>query len=190
MNYLDIVIAIILILFCIKGFRKGLINEVVSLLAFVLGIYGAMCFSDFTAARLVEFIDINPRYINTVAFILTFIILVILVNLLGNLVTKIVKSLKLGLANRIGGILFGGLKGILLCSLLMMVLNNLQLLGFVKPEIKEQSLLYPFVEKTVPYVYQGFDFVKGTFQDLAPANEENAMEQVEEAEGQPDTTPA
>ena len=34
MNYLDIVIAIILFLFGIKGLRKGLIVEVVTLLAF------------------------------------------------------------------------------------------------------------------------------------------------------------
>ena len=42
MNYLDIIIAIILLLFGIKGLRKGLIIEVVTLLAFGVGIYKAL----------------------------------------------------------------------------------------------------------------------------------------------------
>ena len=36
LNYLDIIIAIILFLFGYKGFRKGLIIEVVTLLAFAV----------------------------------------------------------------------------------------------------------------------------------------------------------
>ena len=58
MNYLDIIIAIILFIFGWKGMRKGLIIEVVTLLAFGAGIYGAMHFSDFTAAHLQDFLEI------------------------------------------------------------------------------------------------------------------------------------
>ena len=174
MNYLDIIIAVILFLFGFKGWKKGLIIEVVSLAAFAVGIWGAMHFSDFTATKLSEFIEINPKYINTVAFILTFIILVILVNLIGKLVTKLIKTLNLGFVNKIGGFLFGAAKGVLLCSVILMVLNNFQLLGLVKEEVKQESLLYPYIEKTVPYIYQGFDLVKGAVKDLndaLPAND-------------------
>lgn len=166
MNVLDIIIAIILLFFGIKGLKKGLILEVVALLAFGIGIYGAMHFSDFTAATLTDYIEINPKYIDTTAFILTFIILVIIVNLIGKLVSKMVRDMNLGTFNKIGGFIFGGAKGILLCSLLLMVLNNLQILGFVKPEMKEQSFLYHHVEKAVPYVYQGFDIVKDAIEDM------------------------
>ena len=180
MNVLDIIIAIILLFFGIKGLKKGLIIEIVSLLAFGIGIYGAMHFSDFTAATLTDYIEINPKYLNTTAFILTFIILVILVNLIGRLVSKIVKNLNLGVFDKIGGFVFGGAKGILLCSLLLMVLNNFQVMGFVKPEMKEQSLLYPHVEKTVPYVYQGFDIVKDAIEDLQESEQdENGSEEME-----------
>ena len=59
LNYLDIIIAIVLFLFGYKGFRKGLIIEVVTLLAFAVGIYGAMRFSDFTAEHLQEFVEVD-----------------------------------------------------------------------------------------------------------------------------------
>ena len=178
MNYLDIIIAIILFLFGWKGLRKGLIIEVVTLLAFGVGIYGAMHFSDFTAAHLQDFMEIKPQYLNTVAFVLTFIILVVLVNLIGMLISKWVKSMNLGFFDKLGGFLFGILKGVLLCSVLLMVLNNFQLLGVVKPKVKEESKLYPYIEQTVPYVYRGFDLVKDYAKDVLPDDESE-----EETEG-------
>ncbi len=172
MNYLDIIIAIILLLFGVKGFRKGLIIEVVTLLAFAVGIYGAMHFSDFTAEHLKEFMEINPKYLNTTAFVLTFILLVILVNIIGRMVTKLIQAMNLGFFNKLGGAVFGMAKGVLLCSIMVMVLNNFQLLGIVKPEVREQSKLYPYIEETVPYVYRGFDLVKGYVNDLQNEEEE------------------
>ena len=168
MNYLDIIIALVLILFGIKGLRKGLIIEVASLLAFGVGIYGAMHFSDFTASHLQDFMDIKPQYLNTIAFVLTFIILVVVVNLIGRLIAKLIESLDLGFFDKLGGFLFGVLKGVLLCSTFVLVLNNLQWTGIIKEEVREGSFLYQHVEKTVPYLYKGFDLVKGYAQELLP----------------------
>ena len=174
MNYLDIIIAIILLVFGFKGLRKGLIIEVVTLLAFGVGIYGAMHFSDFTAARLQDVMEINPNYLNTIAFVLTFIILVVLVNLIGRLVSKAIKSLNLGFFDKLGGFLFGVLKGVLLCSTFVLVFNNLQWTGIIKEEVRQKSYLYPYLEKTVPYIYKGFDLVKGYAQEVMPeASDEN-----------------
>lgn len=183
---MDIIIAIILFLFGFKGLRKGLIIEVVTLLAFGVGIYGAMHFSDFTAERLVEYIEVKPEYLNTIAFILTFILLVIAVNLIGRLVSKLVKTMNLGFFDRLGGFVFGVAKGVLLCSLFVVVLNNLQVLGVVKEEAKQKSKLYPYVEQTVPYLYQGFDLVKDFVKDKLP--EETTPEQTapEETKNNPD----
>ena len=166
LNYLDIIIAIILCLFGFMGLRKGLVGEVVSLLAFGIGIYGAMHFSDFTAEHLKEVMEIDPKYLNTIAFILTFIILAIVVNIIGHAVKKGLKALSLGWVDRLGGYIVGTAKGVLLCSAFILVLNNLQLTGLIKEDLRKDSILYPFVEKTVPYLYRGFDLVKDTFQDI------------------------
>ncbi len=173
MNYLDIIIAIILFLFGFKGLRKGLVIEVVTLLAFGVGIYGAMHFSDFTAEHLQEVMTIDPKYLNTVAFILTFILLVIAVNIIGRTVKKMVQAMNLGLFDRLGGFVVGVAKGVLLCSAVVLVFNNLQFTGLIKEDVKEGSYLYPYIEKTVPYLYQGFDLVKGAIHDF---NEPTAPE--------------
>ncbi len=176
MNYLDIIIAIILFLFGFKGFRKGLIIEVVTLVAFAGGIYGAMHFSDFTAEHLQDFIEINPKYLNTIAFVLTFILLVVAVNLLGRWITHLIDAMNLSFWNKLGGFVFGVAKGVLLCSILVMVLNNFQLIGVVKPEVREQSKLYPYIEQTVPYVYRGFDLVRDYAKEVLPEEEKETTE--------------
>ena len=172
MNYLDVIFAIILFLFGFKGFRKGLIIEVVTLLAFGVGIYGAMHFSDFTASHLQEFVEVSPKHIDTIAFILTFILLVILVNVIGGLVSNAVKAMNLGFFNRLGGFLFGIAKGLLLCSTFVLVLNNLKWVGLVKEEVKQDSYLYPYVEQTVPYLYTGFDLVKDYAKEVLPEEQD------------------
>ena len=179
MNYLDIIIAIVLFLFGFKGFRKGLIIEVVTLLAFAIGIYGAMHFSEFTASHLQEFVEVNPKHLDTIAFVLTFILLVILVNLIGRAVTNLIKAMNLSFFNKLGGAVFGVAKGVLLCSIFVMVLNNFQLIGVVKPEVREQSKLYPYIEETVPYVYRGFDLVKDYAKEVLPENEEKEGEELQ-----------
>ena len=173
MNYLDIIIAIILFLFGFKGLRKGLIIEVVTLLAFGVGIYGAMHFSDFTAEHLQEVMNIDPKYLNTVAFVLTFILLVVVVNIIGRLVKNMIKALNLGFFDRLGGFVVGVAKGVLLCSAVVLVFNNLQFTGLIKEDVKKDSYLYPYIEKTVPYLYQGFDLVKDAIHNF---NEPTAPE--------------
>jgi membrane protein required for colicin V production len=71
MNILDIIILILLVIFTIQGFRKGLVAELSSLVALVLGVYIAFYFSDVTADFLREFFGIDNKYLKSIAFVLT-----------------------------------------------------------------------------------------------------------------------
>ena len=183
MNYLDIIIAVLLIGFGLGGWKKGIITETATLLGLGLGLYGAFHFSDFTAEHLVEWVEINPKYLNVIAFIVTFLVVAILVNLIGKAVSKIVESLNLGFIDKIGGFVMGLAKGLLICSLLVMLLNVFKISGVVKEETKEESILYPWIERTVPYVYQGFDLVKEAVRNTGEETEEK--EDAPEDEGAP-----
>lgn len=169
MNYLDIIIAVLLVVFGIDGLRKGIIIEAATLLGLALGLYGAFRFSDYTSAKLIQLVEIDPKYLKVVSFVVTFIVLAVLVNLLGRLVKKLIKAINLGFIDKIGGFLVGLAKGVLVCSLLVMLLNVLNISNIVKEETKQASVLYPYVERTVPYVYRGFDLVKEAVQNAAAA---------------------
>ena len=174
MTYIDIIIAVLMVIFGIAGLRKGIIIEATTLLGLGLGLYGAFHFSDFTAEKLVELVSIDQKYLNVVSFIVTFIIVAVLVNLLGRLVAKLVKAINLGFIDKLGGFIIGLAKGLLICSLAIMLLNALNANGIIKEDVKQKSLLYPMVEKAVPYVYQGFDLVKQAVEN-ATAEEETTV---------------
>ena len=52
MNKIDILLLVILAFGAVRGFMRGVIIEMASLLAIVIGIYGAIHFSFFTASLL------------------------------------------------------------------------------------------------------------------------------------------
>ena len=76
-----------------------------------------------------------------------------------------------------GGAVFGAAKGVLLCSILLMVMANFSLTGFLKPQTKENSMLFPFVERTVPYVYRGFDLIRDYAREVLPYEDEDIIEE-------------
>ena len=172
MSYLDIILLVLLIGFGLLGLRKGLITEAATLLGLGLGLYGALHFSDFTARLLVDRVSVDPKYLNVISFAVTFLVVAILVFLLGKLVAKLVKAVKLGFIDKLGGFLIGLVKGLLVCSLVIMLLNALSSNGLVKEDLKQKSFLYPLVEKTVPYVYQGFNLVKQAVENATDTNED------------------
>ena len=66
MNILDLIIGIILVLFAISGLRKGLIIEAFYLASFIVGVYGAMYFSDVVAEWMYTLIDKGAEYVRIV----------------------------------------------------------------------------------------------------------------------------
>ena len=166
-------VLVLLVAFGIGGLRKGIITEAATLLGLGLGLYGAFHFSNFTAEQLVKYVEIDPKYMNVISFAVTFIVVAVLVFLLGKLVARLVKAINLGFVDKIGGFLIGLAKGVLISSLLIMLINALNLNSVIKEETKQESLRYPYVEQAVPYVYEGFDLVKEAVQNATEA-EENA----------------
>ena len=164
MNYLDVIIGLILLLFAYKGKKKGLIVEAFSLAAFLIGIYGAMYLSDITAKGLAKIIDAPQEIMTIIAFIITFIILAILVTFIGKLISKIVEALFLGFIDKIGGFVFGIVKGALLVSILILVLNFFGLTDIVDNKTKKNSFLYRNTESIAYYLYHNYDVVNKTIE--------------------------
>jgi len=123
MNWIDATIVIILILSMVMGFINGFVKEVASLAALILGIWGAIRFSSFTAAKLYDYFDMSGQYVGLIAFIITFAIIVVVIHFIGIIADKIVTAVSLGFVNRLLGIAFGLLKSVLIMSVFFVVLN-------------------------------------------------------------------
>ena len=141
-NYLDLIFGGLILFGAFKGFRKGVIVELASLLALVLGIYGAIQFSGFVADQLVVYIDWDKRYVDLAAFGLTSIAIILGVSLLGKILTSLAELVMLNGINRMLGLLFGGMKLAVFSGVILIFLMKANaLFGFIPTEIIEQSLL-------------------------------------------------
>ena len=140
-NILDLVFGGLIAYGGFKGFRKGFIVELASLLALVLGIYGAIYFSGFVADQLAAYIDWDKRYTDLAAFGLTSIGIIFGVSLIGKMLTSLAKLILLNGVNRILGLVFGGLKLAVFSGVILIFLMKANaLFGFIPTEIIEQSL--------------------------------------------------
>lgn len=77
MNYIDIIILVLIILGAIRGFIRGLIIEVTTLLGLAAGIYAAMKYAYLLENVLKDFLDISAKYSPYIALSITFILVVI-----------------------------------------------------------------------------------------------------------------
>ena len=157
-NLLDILILIPLLLFAYHGYKKGLIIEVATLAALLLGIYSAIYFSDFTAGLITQSFKVDKEYLSVISFIVTFIGVLVLVLFLGKILEKLVNVLLLGFLNKIAGAIFGILKGALLVSVIIFLINYFDTNSTViRKSAIEKSLLYKQVKPIAPWLYKKFD---------------------------------
>ncbi|MDG5799320.1 CvpA family protein [Marinilabiliaceae bacterium ANBcel2] len=147
----DIVVLIILLLFCLKGLKNGFVKELASLAALILGVAAAVVFSDL-AAGLLEGV-IKQRYISTISFIIVFIAAVIVVHIVANAIDALMKAVALGWLNRIAGALFAIFKAAFFLGVILIIIDSVGLKERIFSEdITDNSLLYRTVSDVVPFV--------------------------------------
>lgn len=163
MNWIDIVIIILLVFGLARGFINGFIKELASLLALILGIWGAIKFSSFTAERLYDFFDMTGQYVGIIAFLVTFVLIVIGVHFVGLVVDKFIEKISLGFLNSLLGLIFGVFKSALILSVIFTVLNAIDAKHKFLPRKQiEDSRLFSPIADIAPAIFPvigegGFD---------------------------------
>lgn len=154
MNYIDIIIIILLIFAAISGFSKGLIAELVSLAALILGIWGAIRFSGITSEFLIDNFNVGTEHLKIISFIVTFVVIVILVHIVGNVIHKMVETVMLGPVNKLAGMVFGVLKSALILSVILVIFDKIDSdVEIISPETKAKSKLYGPIHHFAPSVF-------------------------------------
>lgn len=159
MNIIDAIIAISLIIFALSGCKKGLVIEAFNLASFIVGIYFALHFSDMASVTLSKIFECKPEYMALIAFLLLFILVTVLIRYIGHLIKDVVDAISLGLFDKIGGFIFGLLKGTLLISILIMLLNNTGLGDGINKEELQNSILYTYVEYITGFLYDNHELI-------------------------------
>lgn len=182
MNWIDFVIVVLIVLAVISGFSNGLVREVASLVGLILGIWGAIKFSDFTAGKLYEWFDMTGQYVGIMAFIITFLAIVVIIHFIGTMADKVVETISLGFLNRLLGMVFGAIKNILILSVIFTILNSIDARRHFLPASVNESRFYMPISDIVPSIFpvigegnlkQSFDRFK---KQAAPVQDRDTVE--------------
>ncbi len=167
MNFIDIILIIPIIWFIYRGYKKGFIIEIASLVALLLGIYAAIHFSGNVTSFLDSFIDLEKKYLDIISFTLIFIAVIIIVMLIARLLEKIIKVVMLGFLNRIIGAVFGLIKIIVILSFLLLIINVFDdKEKLISKENKQNSMLYEAVASIAPMIISFFQTEKQNLPDI------------------------
>ena len=125
---IDLIFAALMMMAIFKGYQKGLIIAVFSIIAFILGLAAALKLSALVADYLKDSIHVSAKWLPFIAFALVFFAVVILVRLGAKLIEKAFQVVMLGWVNRIGGILLYAALYIIILSIFIFYAEKLKLL--------------------------------------------------------------
>jgi membrane protein required for colicin V production len=155
MNFIDLTILIVVIMFSIRGIIRGFVLEITSLVGLIAGYLVAMLFLDQVTSLILNIFPSLPRtLVQIVSFLLLFIGSNLLLKLLALLLTKTLKLALLGWLNRLLGGLAGLTKSVILMSMVVFLLS---FLPFFNPLLEKADLgksnLYPVLNMLGPKFY-------------------------------------
>lgn len=162
---IDVIYIICLLIFMIRGYSKGIVVALFSMVAIILGVMGALKLSQSVSALL--FTD-GGKWAPLVSYVIVFLLIVWLVKLGAMLVQRMMEAATLGWLNRLSGALIYGFLVSFVFSSLLWLFNQMNL---IRLETKEGSITYSFIEALAPEVFlqigKVFPFAKHIFDDLS-----------------------
>ena len=165
MNWIDLILLIIIGWSIYNGFTKGFIISIASLCALILGVYGAIKFSGYTAEILSSKFSLEPDKINLISFIITFVLIVILTHIVTRLADRLVKAVALSLLNRVLGVLFCTLRNLLIVSVVLVIIGRVnENVTVIQDSQIEKSILFKPIQSLAPALYpylrSGYEKIK------------------------------
>lgn len=143
MNTLDLIILFPIILGFIFGLFKGLIKELASLAAIVLGIYGARAFAPSVSDFFVHTLAFSSKTALPLAYLFLFILIATILIILAKMLDKFFDSIALGGLNKFIGGLFAAFKYALVVSVLLNIFEAVDSrFPLIKTKSKTESVAY------------------------------------------------
>ncbi len=154
MNWIDFVIVALLFYGLVQGFIDGLITEIAELAALVLGIWGAIHFSWWTADKFEIWFDMQSHWTGIISFAVTFAVIITVIYLLGKLFDSLLKAMSLGFVIKSLGAVFGAFKFALVLSVIFVFLNTIdEKKHFLPSDTINSSMLYNPIADLVPAIF-------------------------------------
>jgi membrane protein required for colicin V production len=123
-NWIDLTLLVILALFGLRGYFRGLFREIFSLAGLVAGFMMAVRYDETVASLAQAWWNVSPLVLKGVAFVAIFFIVYFLFSLTGWLLHQSAKIIFLQTLNRLGGFAVGIGKGATITAFIVFFLSS------------------------------------------------------------------
>ena len=173
MGFLDIVFTALLGYALYNGLKNGLFVEIASFGSLIIGIFVAIKFSHIVRFSIEDLIKINPKYIEIIAFAITFLAVVVGIHLLAKFFTSIASFAYLGWLNKLGGAVFSVLKTVLMLSVVISLFQKININHIlVKEETLNNSIFYNPIQEVSKFMYPSLEKWYEEFKEKAKSEDD------------------
>lgn len=143
MNALDLILIICFLPFFVHGIMKGFIAQVTAIVSIILGVWLSFKFSDKVCQWLLPYLDVSDKVLHVISFILIMVAVVAGLYLVCRFAQGLFKIVMLGWLDKLLGVVFSLVKGMLLVGVLIILFNTLNTsFHFISEEKLSESVLY------------------------------------------------
>lgn len=158
-NYLDIVIALPILFSIYRGWVKGLILQLCSLVAVLLGIWGAQELTDVIVPYLKENYGVVSSYTRVTVFAMIIMVTFVIVYIVGILLTKWIKVTAFSIPNRLSGVILSIAKYWVFVSFFIFYIDKTNnTFNYMDPTLTEGSFFYKPMLQSAKMLYDFFIF--------------------------------
>lgn len=147
----------------IKGYKKGLVLAIFSIIAFIVGLAAALKLSSVVAVWLDDATNISARWLPVISFLAVFIAVVLIIRSVGKIIETAVDWAFLGWANKLGGIILYAAAYTIIYSVFLFYADKLNLFS---AETIRASVSYSFIQPWGPVVINAIGAVVPWFKDM------------------------
>jgi membrane protein required for colicin V production len=150
MNWLDIVIALLLLVAVVQGWRQGVVTQVLGLAALALGVFAAWRYG----AEIGAWLGLEDIMARVVGFVVVLGVVIVAVVLIGRATRGVFRIVGLGMFDNLLGVLFSALKMALFVGLFMMLLEAVDPSGKVISEgVRSGSVMWGVVDGVCDHIF-------------------------------------
>ncbi|MGH8278290.1 MAG: CvpA family protein [Gammaproteobacteria bacterium] len=141
MTWVDYIIILIIVVSALISLLRGFLREIVSLITWVVGFWVALRFAHQLGAAFS--VIRNPSVRLMVAFVVLFVLILIVGALINVILGKVVKKIGAASSDRVLGLLFGLLRGVVVVAVLVILAR---FTSFPEQPAWRQARLVPYAQ--------------------------------------------
>jgi len=162
----DLLYFVLLLVYVIKGYKKGAIIAVFSAIALIIGIIGSLKLANVVAVILFEGNEKYAKWALLISYVLIFVVLVVLIRSVGKIIEKGIQLLALGFINRLLGMIAYAFLVTFAFSCFLWILTNLDILSTQSNQSIILPILLPFAMKIYEMIGSILPFVMVVIENL------------------------